>query len=96
MKFIEYDAAKYLTDEETIAFYLTDALENGSEAEFLLALKNVAKARGITQLAKDSGVSRESLYKTLSGESKPRFETITKIVNALGVNLAFTPRTTSI
>ncbi|WP_448758151.1 helix-turn-helix domain-containing transcriptional regulator, partial [Aggregatibacter sp.] len=44
MKFIEYDAAKYLTDEETIAFYLTDALENGSEAEFLLALKNVAKA----------------------------------------------------
>ena len=96
MKFIEYDAAKYLTDEETIAFYLTDALENGSEAEFLLALKNVAKARGMTQLAKDSGVPRESLYKTLSGESKPRFETITKIVNALGVNLAFTPRITSI
>ena len=94
MKFIEYDAAKYLTDEETIAFYLTDALENGSEAEFLLALK--AKARGMTQLAKDSGVPRESLYKTLSGESKPRFETITKIVNALGVNLAFTPRSTSI
>lgn len=50
----------------------------------------------MTQLAKDSGVPRESLYKTLSGESKPRFETITKIVNALGVNLAFTPRSTSI
>lgn len=96
MKFVEYDAAKYLTDEETIAFYLTDALENGSEAEFLLALKNVAKARGMTQLAKDSGVTRESLYKTLSGESKPRFETITKIVNALGVNLAFTPKITNV
>ncbi|MBN6076765.1 putative addiction module antidote protein [Aggregatibacter actinomycetemcomitans] len=96
MKFVEYDAAKYLTDEETIAFYLTDALENGSEAEFLLALKNIAKARGMTQLAKDSGVPRESLYKTLSGESKPRFETITKIVNALGVNLAFTPKITNV
>ncbi|EHK89942.1 addiction module antidote protein [Aggregatibacter actinomycetemcomitans] len=96
MKFVEYDAAKYLTDEETIAFYLTDALENGSEAEFLLALKNVAKARGMTQLAKDSGVPRESLYKTLSGESKPRFETITKIINALGVNLAFTPKITNV
>lgn len=96
MKFTEFDPAEYLNDEETIAIYLTDALENGSEEEFLLALKNVARARGMTQLSKDTGLARESLYKTLSGETKPRFETVNKIVGALGVNLSFTAKSTSL
>ncbi|MDP8171149.1 putative addiction module antidote protein [Pasteurella skyensis] len=92
MNFTEFEPAKYLSDEETIAFYLSDALENGSEEEFILALKNVARARGMTQLAKDTGLARESLYKTLSGNTKPRFGTISKIANALGLSLAFTPK----
>lgn len=96
MQFTEFDAAEYLTDEETIAIYLTDALTNGSEEEFILALRNVARARGITQLAKDTGLARESLYKTLSGESKPRFETINKIAAALGLNVAFTPKSVAL
>ncbi|MGV6989789.1 addiction module antidote protein [Testudinibacter sp. P80/BLE/0925] len=96
MQFTEFDAAEYFTDEETIAIYLTDALTNGSEEEFILALKNVARARGITQLAKDTGLARESLYKTLSGESKPRFETINKIAAALGLNVVFTPKSVAL
>ncbi|KGQ70656.1 addiction module antitoxin [Chelonobacter oris] len=92
MKFTEFDPVEYLADEETIAIYLTDALENGSEEEFILALKNVARAKGMTQLSKDTGLARESLYRTLSGETKPRFETVNKIVGALGLNVAFTPR----
>ncbi len=91
MRFTEFDAAEYLQDEETIAIYLNDALTNGTDEEFLLALKTVAKARGMTQLAKDAGLGRESLYKTLSGDVKPRFETIHKISKAIGVNISFTP-----
>lgn len=92
MKFTEFDAAEFLKDEETIAIYLTDALQNGSEQEFILALNTVAKARGITQLAKDTGLGRESLYKTLSGKSKPRFDTISKIIGAFGLDIAITQK----
>lgn len=85
--FTPFDAADYLDNEETVAAYLTAALEDPDPDAFLVAVKTVARARGMTQLAKDSGLGRESLYKALSPGAKPRFDTVMKVVRALGVNL---------
>jgi probable addiction module antidote protein len=85
--FTLFDAADYLDNEETIAEYLTAALEDKDPNVFLMAVKDVARARGMTQLAKDSGIGRESLYKALAPGAKPRYETIMKVVHALGVKL---------
>lgn len=85
--FTPFDAADYLDNEKTIAAYLTAALEDADPNAFLVAVKAVARARGMTQLAKDSGLGRESLYKALSLGAKPRYETVMKVVRALGVNL---------
>ncbi len=87
----EFDASKYLTDEKVIAEYLSISLEEGDVDLFIHALANVAKARGIAQIAKDAGISRESLYKSLSDGAKPRFETILKLANAAGFNISFSP-----
>ena len=86
-QFTHFDAADYLDNEETIAAYLTEALEDPDPDMFIIAVKTVARARGMTQLAKDSGLGRESLYKALSPGAKPRYETIMKVVRALGVKL---------
>jgi probable addiction module antidote protein len=85
--FTPFDAADYLDNEVTIAAYLTAALEDPEPDAFLVAVKTVARARGMTQLAKDSGLGRESLYKALAPGAKPRYETVMKVVRALGVNL---------
>ena len=90
-KFAPFDAADYLTNEETIAEYLTAALEDPNPDMFLVAVRDVARARGMTQLAKDAGLGRESLYKALSPGAKPRHETIQKIVRALGIKLSAAP-----
>ncbi|MDD5388330.1 MAG: putative addiction module antidote protein [Gallionellaceae bacterium] len=82
-----FDVADYLTDDETIVEYLTAALEDPDPDMFLVAMKTVARARGMTQLAKDSGLGRESLYKALAPGAKPRYETVMKVVRALGVKL---------
>jgi len=87
----EFDAARYLDNEEVIAEYLAACLEDPNPEFFLAALGDVAKARGIAQLAKDTGLSRESLYKTFSPGTKPRFETILKITKALGVPISVKP-----
>ena len=84
----EYDTAEFLDNEELIAEYLAVAMEDPDPDVFIAALATVARARGMTQLAKDSGLSRESLYKTLAPGAKPRFETIVKITKALGVPMA--------
>lgn len=84
----EYETARYLDSEEMITEYLAACLKDPNPDVFLAALGEVAKARGVTQLAKDTGLSRESLYKTFSSGTKPRFETILKITNALGVPLS--------
>ena len=89
-KFAPFDAADYLTDEETIAEYLTAALEDPNPALFLIAIRDVAHARGMTQLAKDAGLGRESLYKALTPGAKPRYDTILKIMHALGVRFTAT------
>ena len=90
-KLAPFDAADYLDSEETIAEYLTAALEDPDPEMFLVAVRSVARARGMTQLAKDAGLGRESLYKALAPGAKPRYDTVLKLVHALGVNLAAVP-----
>jgi len=83
-----FEAADYLDSEEVIAEYLSAAAEDPNPDVFLAALKDVAKARGVAQIAKVSGLGRESLYKALSPGAHPRHETINLIVRALGVKFA--------
>ena len=90
-KFARFDAADYLDDEETIAEYITAALEDSNPDVFLTAVRDVARARGMTQLAKDSGLGRESLYKALTPGAKPRYDTMLKLLHALGVKLSASP-----
>ncbi|MCC8164605.1 MAG: putative addiction module antidote protein [Planctomycetes bacterium] len=84
----EFDASRYLDDEETIAEYLAASLEDPDPNAFLTALGDVAKARGITQLSRDTGLRRESLCKTFQAGRKPQFDTIQKITKALGLALS--------
>ena len=86
-KITDFDVSVYLDNEETIAEYLTVTLEENDPDLLLAALSNVAKARGMSQIARDSGLGRESLYKALVPGAKPRFETIMKVMHALGVKL---------
>ena len=88
MKITKFDVTDHLDNEEVIAEYLAAAMEDPDPNVFLAALGDVAKARGMARLAKNSGLSRESLYKTLAPGAKPRFETIMKITRALGVPMA--------
>ncbi|PRB80508.1 addiction module antidote protein [Pseudomonas sp. MYb185] len=83
----EFDLADYLDSEEMIAEYLSQVLAEGDTEELLQAIGHVAKARGMTQIAKETGLGRESLYKAFAPGAKPRFETVVKVMNALGVEL---------
>ena len=85
--FTPFDAADYLGDDETIAAYLNAALEEDDPDAFLAALKTIARARGMTQLAKDTGLGRESLYKALSGKTQPKWDTVQRIIKALHITL---------
>jgi probable addiction module antidote protein len=82
-----FDASSYLDSEEMIAEYLTAAAEDENPDVMLLAIANVAKARGMTHVAKAAGLSRESLYKTLAPGAHPRFRTVQAILRALNVRL---------
>ena len=90
-KFQTFDAADYLDSEETIAEYLTAALEDPNPDVFLAAVRDVARASGMAQLAKDTGLGRESLYKALLPGAKPRYDTVLKLLHALGVKLTAMP-----
>lgn len=85
LQLIAFDAAKYLDDDEAIAEYMTAVLETNDPDLLLLALGDVARAKGMTQVARDAGLGRESLYKALAPGAKPRFETVMRVVQALGV-----------
>ena len=84
-----YDVAEHLRTPEEMAAYLEACLEeaNGDAAFIAKALGDIARAKGMTQVARDAGLSRESLYKALSGDRTPSFDTILKVVNALGLKL---------
>ncbi len=82
-----FDAADYLNNEEVIAEYLSAVAQDDNSDVLLKALSDVAKARGMAQVAKDAGLGRESLYKALSPGAKPRFETIASVMKALKVKI---------
>jgi len=84
---IAFDMAALLDSDEAISEYLSQVLADGDSDEFLRAVGYVAKARGMAQIAKDSGLGRESLYKAFSPGSKPRFDTVLKVMHALGIDL---------
>jgi probable addiction module antidote protein len=86
-----FDAADYLDNDVVIAEYLNAALEDENPNVFLQAIADVAKAKGMTQLANDTGLGRESLYKALAPGAKPRYDTVLKLIRALGVELHTTP-----
>ena len=87
----EFDATEYLGSEEDVAAYLTSVLEENDPALLAAALGDIARARGMTQVAKESGIAREALYKALRPGSEPRFETISRVCAALGVRLVAQP-----
>ena len=88
-KTTRYDAAEHLRTPKEMAAYLQVCMEEaGGDASFIAkALGDIARAKGMAQVARDTGLSRESLYKALSGERSPGFDTILKVVNALGLKL---------
>ena len=83
----DFDISQYLDNKEVIAEYLTQVLEDGDIDELMVAIGNIAKAKGLTQISKDSGLGRESLYKTFHKGTKPKFDTIIKILQSFGVKI---------
>jgi probable addiction module antidote protein len=82
-----WDAAQHLESEEDMAAYLEAALEEGDASLVAAALGDIARAKGMTWIAKESGLGRESLYKALSPEGNPEFATVLKVVRSLGLRL---------
>jgi probable addiction module antidote protein len=85
MKLVAFDAARYLDSDEAVAEYMSAMLEANDPDLLLLALGDVARAKGMAQVAKEAGLGRESLYKALTPGAKPRFDTVLKVARALGV-----------
>ncbi|MGA7524884.1 MAG: addiction module antidote protein [Acidobacteriaceae bacterium] len=86
-----FDPAEYLDDPESIAAYMTEALETGDPAFIADALGIVARARGMGEIAQEAGLSRESLYRALSADGNPEFATVLRVVRALGLRLSAAP-----
>ena len=87
----EFDAAPYLDSEEAVAAYLTDVIDANDASLLAAALGDIARARGMTEIAKSAGITREALYKALRPESAPRFDTVRRVCAALGVRLVVQP-----
>jgi probable addiction module antidote protein len=87
----EFDAAPYLDSETSIAAYLTDILDANDAALLASALGDIARARGMTEIAKSAGITREALYRALRPDSAPRFDTVSRVCAALGVRLVAQP-----
>ena len=90
-KFSRYDSADYIKTDEDMALYFATCLEENDPALITHALGVIARAKGMTQLARDTGLSRESLYKSLSGERAPSSDTLFKVLKALGFKLTVAP-----
>ncbi|MPZ43825.1 MAG: putative addiction module antidote protein [Betaproteobacteria bacterium] len=87
----DFDAAEYLKDEKDVAAYLTAIIEENDPALLAAALGDIARARGMSEIAKVSGLTREALYKALRPDAQPRFETVARVCKALGVKLVAQP-----
>jgi probable addiction module antidote protein len=91
-KTFAFDAAELLDSAEAQAAYLSEIMEGGDPSEIAQAIGTVARARGMTVVAREAGMGRESLYKALSGEGNPEFGTILKVLGALGLGLSVNPK----
>ena len=89
---VKFDITEYLDSDESIAEYLSQVLEDGDNDEFIRAIGHIAKAKGMAQIAKDTGLGRESLYKAFRANAKPRFDTVLKVINSLQIQLSASPR----
>jgi len=87
MKTTKFDPAEYLDSPDVQAELITEALETGDAKFIAHAIGTVARARGMSQLSKDAGVTREALYRALSAEGDPRLSTLTRVLSALGISL---------
>ena len=85
---LPFDSAQYLKTDEDIAFYLQAVLEENDPALFAHALGQVARAKGMTQLARETGLAREALYRALSAEGNPELATVMKVMKALGLHFS--------
>lgn len=83
----EFDAARYLADDDAVAAYLTDIMEADDSGLLAAALGDIARARGMSEIAKSAGITREALYKALRPGSAPRLDTVKKVCAALGLRL---------
>ncbi|UVM22805.1 addiction module antidote protein [Pseudomonas wadenswilerensis] len=90
-----FDMAALLDSDEAISEYLSQVLADGDHDELIRALGYIAKARGMSQIATASGLGRESLYKALTPGAKPRFDTVLKVIRALGIDLLALPHASS-
>lgn len=89
--FTDFDPAQYLTNPEAIAEFMTDALETGDAAYIAKAMGVIARAKGMTELAKETGLSREQLYRSFSEQGNPTLKTMLAVMRALGVDMAARP-----
>ena len=89
---VKFDITEYLDSDESIAEYLSQVLEDGDNDEFIRAIGHIAKAKGMAQIAKDTGLGRESLYKAFRTNAKPRFDTVLKVINSLQIQLSASPK----
>lgn len=87
VKLSKWDVVEHLKTEEDMVLYFEACLEEGDPALITAALGDIARAKGMSQLARDTGISREGLYKALSGEGNPEFATVLKVMKALGLKL---------
>ncbi|MBC3410486.1 MULTISPECIES: addiction module antidote protein [Pseudomonas] len=90
-KLIPFDMAQLLDSDAAISEYLSQVLADGDTDEILRALGHIARARGMSQIAKETGLGRESLYKAFGPGAKPRFDTVLKVIRALGLDLSAQP-----
>lgn len=87
----EWDASEFLESKESIAAYLSTALEDGDDAVVATALGDIARSKGMTQIAREKGITRDGLYKALSPTGNPSFNTVRKVIKALGLKFDITP-----
>ena len=92
-KFSKFEIYEYLDNDDLIAGYMEEIFKDGNSEIILSALGDVAKAKGMSKIAEKSGLGRESMYKALKAGAKPRFETIMKIIHALGYSIQIKPNT---
>lgn len=90
-KSTKWDVVDHLDTDEDISYFLEAAFEDGDEELIVAAVSAVARAKGMTQLAKETGLAREALYRSLSAEGKPEFTTVLKVMKAFGLRLAAVP-----